>query len=257
MHCRLRASISDGWVSVFSPPCVRHKSVGTEELWWVFCQISFMKGKQANSRSHFFVQQCFCICLLCILGFISMSCFFSSSVYGSSEAALDASETPARLHLPAPRPAAQGPPLHLPAGGVPGPPLDPQVHRGCHHLPCHGRWRSPSPSAARAFPTPQTLPQTATSFTNNIDNVAVAAVTEILWRKTNLESWFFSAKVYIIFDSSGCHGQVCCVCCFLLELHEWMRGVCISFLIHTNYCTENVPLAFKNTNHQNQNETHC
>lgn len=72
---------------------------------------------------------------------------FCPPVHGSPEAAPDASEASAWLYLPAPRPAAQSPPVHLPAGAVPRPALDPQVNRGCYHFPSHGRdflhWTSP------------------------------------------------------------------------------------------------------------------
>lgn len=107
--------------------------------------------------------------LTLVLAFILFSLFFvhpgfhfnissfSFPVHGSSEAALDASKTPAWLYLPAPRPAAQGPPLHLPAGGMPGPPLDPQVHCGCYHIPCHGRWCPPSHPSLSPQPAPSLL----------------------------------------------------------------------------------------------------
>lgn len=60
------------------------------------------------------------------------------SVHGPSDAAPDASQAPAGPDLPASRPPETHPPLHFHPGPVSGPPLDPQVHRGCHHLPHHG-----------------------------------------------------------------------------------------------------------------------
>lgn len=87
---------------------------------------------------------------LCVpaLGVIQLySCLLFSSVHGSSEAAADAPETPARLYLPAPCPPAQGAPVHVPTGAVSSPALDPQVNRGCYHFSSHGRdsfhWTSP------------------------------------------------------------------------------------------------------------------
>lgn len=72
---------------------------------------------------------------------MSTLCFFVVLfflVYGPSEAAPDASQTPARLDLPAARPPETYPPLHLYPGPVFGSPVDPQVYSGCHHLPRYG-----------------------------------------------------------------------------------------------------------------------
>lgn len=66
----------------------------------------------------------------------------SVSVHGPPAAAPDASQAPAGPDLPATRPPATHPPLHLHPGPVSGPPLDPQVDRGCHRLPCHGEKRA-------------------------------------------------------------------------------------------------------------------
>lgn len=64
----------------------------------------------------------------------------SSPVHGPSQAASDAPEASAWLHLPAPRPPAPSPSLHLPAGVVPGSALDPQVNSGCYYFSSHGRF---------------------------------------------------------------------------------------------------------------------
>lgn len=61
-----------------------------------------------------------------------------ASVHGPSEAAPDARQAPAGPNLPATRPPETHPPLHLHSGIMSGPPLDPQVYCGCHHLPSHG-----------------------------------------------------------------------------------------------------------------------
>ncbi|TNM89386.1 hypothetical protein fugu_003620 [Takifugu bimaculatus] len=60
-----------------------------------------------------------------------------SAVHGSSEAASDACETSAGPDLPATRSPQEGPPLHLHPDPLLGSAVDPQVHRGCHHIPCH------------------------------------------------------------------------------------------------------------------------
>lgn len=62
----------------------------------------------------------------------------SVSVYGPPAAAPHASQAPAGPDLPATRPPATHPPLHLHPGLMFGPPLDPQVYSGCHYLSCHG-----------------------------------------------------------------------------------------------------------------------
>uniref|UniRef100_A0A5F8GUD2 Solute carrier family 4 member 5 n=1 Tax=Monodelphis domestica TaxID=13616 RepID=A0A5F8GUD2_MONDO len=59
-------------------------------------------------------------------------------VLGALQALPDARQAPARLRVPAPRAPPPDPPLHPGAGPLPGCPLDPQVHRGRHHLPCDG-----------------------------------------------------------------------------------------------------------------------
>lgn len=64
-----------------------------------------------------------------------------SAVHGSSEAASDACETSAGPDLPATRSPQEGPPLHLHPDPLLGSAVDPQVHRGCHHIPCHGETR--------------------------------------------------------------------------------------------------------------------
>lgn len=64
-----------------------------------------------------------------------------SAVHGSSQAASDASETSAGPDLPAPRSSQEGPPLHLHPDPLLGSTMDPQVHRGCHHISCHGKTR--------------------------------------------------------------------------------------------------------------------
>ena len=51
---------------------------------------------------------------------------------------VDAGEAPARLPLPAPRPPEEGAPVHGHPGGLPGSPLDHQVHPRLPHLPAHG-----------------------------------------------------------------------------------------------------------------------
>lgn len=63
------------------------------------------------------------------------------SVHGSPAAAPHACQAPTGLDLPAPRPSETNPPFHLHPGRVSGPPLDPQVHWGCHYFPCHGEKR--------------------------------------------------------------------------------------------------------------------
>lgn len=65
-----------------------------------------------------------------------------SVVHGSSQAASDAGETPAGPDLPATRSPQEGPPLHLLSDRLLGSALDPQVHCGRHHIPCHGRRHS-------------------------------------------------------------------------------------------------------------------
>lgn len=60
-------------------------------------------------------------------------------VLGPLQALPHASQAPARLRLPAARSAAPHPPLHAGADRLPGRALDPQIHRGCHHFPCHGK----------------------------------------------------------------------------------------------------------------------
>lgn len=78
-----------------------------------------------------------------VLSLIWFVCLLAS-VHGPPAAAPDAGQAPARPDLPAARPPETHPPLHLHPMPVLGPPLDPQVHCGCHHLPCHGgkrlRW---------------------------------------------------------------------------------------------------------------------
>uniref|UniRef100_A0A8C3R321 Anion exchange protein n=1 Tax=Cyanoderma ruficeps TaxID=181631 RepID=A0A8C3R321_9PASS len=59
-------------------------------------------------------------------------------VLGSLQAVPDAGQAPARLRVPAARPAAPHPPLHPGADRLPGRALDTQIHRGRHHLPRHG-----------------------------------------------------------------------------------------------------------------------
>lgn len=72
--------------------------------------------------------------VLCLIWFVCLL----ASVHGPPAAAPDAGQAPARPDLPAARPPETHPPLHLHPMPVLGPPLDPQVHCGCHHLPCHG-----------------------------------------------------------------------------------------------------------------------
>lgn len=66
--------------------------------------------------------------------------FAAHSVHGPPEAASDACQAPARPDLPAACATTQSSPLHLRPAAVPGSAVDPQVHRGCHHLPCHGEF---------------------------------------------------------------------------------------------------------------------
>lgn len=66
--------------------------------------------------------------------------FVAHSVHGPPEAASDACQAPARPDLLAACATAKSSPLHLCPAAVPGSALDPQVHRGCHHLPCHGEF---------------------------------------------------------------------------------------------------------------------
>lgn len=77
-----------------------------------------------------------------VLSLILFVCLLAS-VHGPPAAAPDACQAPARPDLPAARPPETHPPLHLHPMPVFGPPLDPQVHCGCHHLPCHGGKRLP------------------------------------------------------------------------------------------------------------------
>lgn len=57
---------------------------------------------------------------------------------GEDEAVPHASQAPARFRVPASRTAAARAPLHSGADHLFGRPLDPQVHCGRHHFPCHG-----------------------------------------------------------------------------------------------------------------------
>lgn len=66
--------------------------------------------------------------------------FVAHSVHGPPEAASDACQAPARPDLLAACATAKSSPLHLCPAAVPGSALDPEVHRGCHHLPCHGEF---------------------------------------------------------------------------------------------------------------------
>lgn len=68
------------------------------------------------------------------------------SVHGSPEASSDACQAPARPDLPAACATAQSSFVHLRPAAVPGSALDPQVHCGCHNLPCHGEF------TVRTFP---------------------------------------------------------------------------------------------------------
>lgn len=72
-----------------------------------------------------------------------------ASVHGPPAAAPDAGQAPARPDLPAARPTETHPPLHFHTRPVFGPPLDPQVHRGCHHLPRHGEEKASPDRGAR------------------------------------------------------------------------------------------------------------
>ncbi|CAG05390.1 unnamed protein product [Tetraodon nigroviridis] len=56
-------------------------------------------------------------------------------VLGAHQALPDATQTPARLLLSAPRASAAGPPVHPRPAGLLGCPLDPQIHLPRHHLP--------------------------------------------------------------------------------------------------------------------------
>lgn len=67
------------------------------------------------------------------------SYLYLSTVYGSSQAASDASEASAGPGLPATRSPQEGPPLHLHPDPLLGSALDPQVHCGRHCFPCHGK----------------------------------------------------------------------------------------------------------------------
>lgn len=62
-----------------------------------------------------------------------------TAVLGPLQALPHASQAPTRLRLPPARAVASHPPLHAGADRLPGRPLDPQIHRGRHHLPCHGK----------------------------------------------------------------------------------------------------------------------
>ena len=68
--------------------------------------------------------------------------FRLSAVYGSSEAASDASETSAGPRVPETRSPQEGPPLHLHPDPLLGYALDPHGHCGCHYFPCDGKRQS-------------------------------------------------------------------------------------------------------------------
>ncbi|KAL0192394.1 hypothetical protein M9458_010690, partial [Cirrhinus mrigala] len=57
--------------------------------------------------------------------------------YGPSQAAPHACQTPTRPDLLAARATEESPSLHFRPAALPGTPLDPQVHGGCHRLSCY------------------------------------------------------------------------------------------------------------------------
>lgn len=65
---------------------------------------------------------------------------FSVQVLGEDQVVPDATQTPARLLLPASRASETRPPVHPRADSLFGCPLDPQVHLPRHHLPSHGEY---------------------------------------------------------------------------------------------------------------------
>uniref|UniRef100_A0A8C1QAB1 Anion exchange protein n=1 Tax=Cyprinus carpio TaxID=7962 RepID=A0A8C1QAB1_CYPCA len=102
-----------------------------------------------TSSSHFHIpcctNNCVCFCAVhpyacAVWCFPVHGCCFSSwnSVLGEDEAVPHASQAPARFCVPAARTPAARAPLHSGADHLFGRPLDPQVHYGCHHFPCHG-----------------------------------------------------------------------------------------------------------------------
>lgn len=60
------------------------------------------------------------------------------SVYGPTQAAPHACKTPTRPDLPAACATEEGPSIHFRPDALPGAPLGPQVHCGCHRLSCYG-----------------------------------------------------------------------------------------------------------------------
>lgn len=75
-----------------------------------------------------------------------LSLVLSLPVLGSLQALPDAGQAPAGPRLPAARAPAPDPPLHPGADTLPGGAVDPQVHRGRHHLPRHGKVGAAFPS---------------------------------------------------------------------------------------------------------------
>lgn len=61
-------------------------------------------------------------------------------VHGPPEAAFDASQAPARLHLFTPCSSTQGASLHFYSDHMSGTALDPKIYSGSYHIPSNGKF---------------------------------------------------------------------------------------------------------------------
>lgn len=126
----------------YVPPCSSSPCLSSMESSSIWVWPRSMEYRWASHTSFWdiFTIHIFPVLLSVRAKFLLTLYFVAYSVYGPPEATSDACQAPARPDLPAACATAQSSPLHLRPAAVPGSAVDPQVHRGCHHLPCHGEF---------------------------------------------------------------------------------------------------------------------